>query len=348
MTKLERTRLAVLAHRTGDALGMPVETMTPKQILDMNGGRELSEMIDAVQRKLNDTRELRRGQTTDDTQLGDAVIRSLIRCRGFNITDQAREHLEEYERSVFGWGGTTRLAMESLKAGRHPILPMTPAAPKRGKRPKGRGNGPIMKIHGLALWHALRQDRFETEPLLTDTLALGRLTHWDIRASIAAYAVAVVIAKAMHEPDALNSGLLREAMEEVSLAESRCRFMLGEEADTVSGRLETLKRTCFSDSEFFKMNPSGFDALDTCAFTIGVFMRNRRSIRDGLIEAVNAGGDTDSHAAIAGAMIGAGGASVEKDVSAETLVPERWRNALPQFGTDGLALAERLYDAATA
>lgn len=349
----ERVRASIMAHRIGDALGMPVETMTAEEILKLGGGKPLTEMIDGVQRKLTDTANLKKGSTTDDTQLGDAVMRSLIRCGGFNLEDMVREHLYEYDRSVFGWGGTTRQAMESFKAGRHPTAPIRWAEVKPGKRPKGRGNGPIMKIHGLALWHALRQGRFETEPLLTDTIALGRMTHPDVRASIAAYAVAVVIAKVLHEPIPGDAGrdaradFLQSVIRQVQIAEERYRLLAGgieENSDVVSVRLKHLYAT-YESSIFHEVNPPGFDALDSVAFTIGLFLRHWNSVEEGLIEAVNAGGDTDTHAAIAGAMIGANGEGWADDAVTKVIIPDRWRFVMPDAGAEGLKLADSLYAA---
>jgi ADP-ribosylglycohydrolase len=333
-----KVRGCLLGIAVGDALGMPWETMTHQEILAANDGRHVTEMSDPVQRRLTDTVNFRRGMTTDDTQLTASVAESLIRCGGFDLEDQAREHLVAYENSVAGWGGTTRLAMESLRAGRHPSIPMPPIQVAPGKNPKGRGNGVAMKIAPLALWHALRQTWFEPEPLLTDAMELGRMTHSDIRASIAAYAVAIVIAhNFVIKYDGRNpQGYLEWLIREVKMAEQRWRFVQDDE-DCVSKRLSAMGSVFPDLDALTEIVRPGCDALESVPFAIGVALRHPRHIDLALVEAVNAGGDTDTNAAMVGAMCGANLDSISSSPSMYGLIRD-----LVDQGREMTDLAARL------
>jgi ADP-ribosyl-[dinitrogen reductase] hydrolase len=58
------------------------------------------------------------GQYTDDTLMSLGLARSLVRCKGFNPADVAREYLAWYEsKNTRGIGGTTARAMVNLQHG---------------------------------------------------------------------------------------------------------------------------------------------------------------------------------------------------------------------------------------
>lgn len=341
-----RVYRSLLGVTIGDALGMPYETLALRRILQITGDRPVLDMADAIQTRLADTAHLKAGMTTDDTQLTLAVAESLIRCHGFDLEDQARAHLEAYEASTFGWGGTTMEAMESLLAGRHPSIPMPPIPTKPGGRPKGRGNGVAMKIAPVAIWHALTQGRFSTEPLLTDTLALGRMTHPDIRASIAAYAIAVIVAKNI-VGDFNGAGpneILDFVRAEVRVAEARCQFLPGgNDPDTVSGRLEAMRTLMDDYATLVREVKPGFDALESIPFSIGIYLRRLDNIEAAISEAATAGGDTDTNASMVGAMSGS-----HYDRERSLLIPGRWTAQLADHGAAAQDCAERLVKAATA
>jgi ADP-ribosylglycohydrolase len=86
----------------GDALGMPVETMSRALIGLLNDGAGVTDYMDPVQRRVTDTQHLKRGDYTDDWQLTSVVADSLSRCCGFNMADMAKSHIEAMQASTFG------------------------------------------------------------------------------------------------------------------------------------------------------------------------------------------------------------------------------------------------------
>ena len=309
----------------GDALGMPVETLSRAKILEATGGTGVTGFVAPLT-----TREwvkgLKAGDTTDDTQLMTVVTRSLIRMRRFDIEDMAAEHVRALAASTFGWGKTTERAIEEIRDGiRLPHVRATNFGPKSGA-----GNGVIMKIAPLAI-HRCVSSTMRIGELLKDTLLLGGLTHHDPCASITAYCIAQLLCRLFHEPARSKS----TACKHVVLIMQELTHSNLKEADEVTARLWALfdPDTLQSSETLARAVGNGFHCLDTMAFTIGTFMRHPTDFRAGVLEAVNAGGDADTNASIVGALIG-----INCGLSA---IPEEWRDFNPTF-RETLTLAEQL------
>lgn len=317
----------------GDALGMPVEMMTREQILAATGGRGIRGLRTPIQRIIPDTRGLPAGSVTDDTRLTVAVARSLIDCGGFDLVDQAKWLVQAYRLSQMGFGRTTRKAAEALGreldqpgAGRDP---QTPAPPPK-KPGAACGNGVAMKIAPLAAFCAARYGR-ETaggdrnlEPLLTWTMQLGLQTHGDPRASFAAAALAVLIQELLLQPQAMSGDdLIARAADLVTFTadvlESRYQHYRQQD-DKATVQFEKLFWHLDSPDSLREEVGTGCFALESVPFAIGTFLRHPTDFRAALLEAVNAGGDTDSTASMVGALVGA-------NVGPDAL-PPKWRDGV--------------------
>ncbi len=305
----------------GDALGMPVETMKHEDIMRLNGGQGVIGFMPSVQKRVWDTANLKPGDTTDDWQLTRAVANSLIRTKGVvDIVDCAKEHIRELNSSTFGWGKGSQFAIEAIRDGkRDPVKdPLPPASPG-----KGCGNGVIMKIAPLAIAHTLMVDK---RNLWNECKALGSITHPDIRASIAAYAVAYLMQFILrnqtnhfivNQSPIILDMLIHVVMDVEKLEDQNL------ESDCVSLRLLRLQGIGHSANLVRETAGCGFTALDSVAFSIGTFLRHPLDFRDGVLEAVNAGGDSDTHASIVGALIGLNGGL--------SAIPKEWQDFNPQF-----------------
>jgi len=285
----------------GDALGMPWETCTRGEILELTGGQGVTRLQGLPAhhpRKHGDTRGLHPGETTDDWQLTHAVATSLMRCQGFHLVDQAAAHIEAYETSTSGWGGSTRDAVASIKRwfdtrgrdGRRPDLP-APPAPNRGK-----GNGVLMKLAPLACHAALVRDRqgpdaLDDRELRQQIRALGRMSHHEEVSSDVGSVLLAILEDRLSPPGPVP--LLR-LIEEPGLASTLHRLFLGGEA----GRLPSADETRDGCG-------TSFLASESAAFCLATMLRHPDDFSAAVLEAVNAGGDTDTNAAIVGALIGA-------------------------------------------
>ena len=144
----QKVRGAFVAAAVGDALGVPVERYSAEEILVATGGEGVIGYLEPSMTRVADTQGLPKGSTSDDTQLMRVTARSLTRSKGFNLHDQGLCLVEEFERSKFGWGGTTKAAAAAIKQwrdtdGKEGRNPETPAPPPNqacdGHRHDGRG-----------------------------------------------------------------------------------------------------------------------------------------------------------------------------------------------------------------
>lgn len=282
----------------GDACGMPVETMTRQAILLLNNGQGVINYMNPIQTRVTDTKNLKPGDTSDDWQLTKAVARSLIETKSFDINHQARTHLEELERSTFGWGKGTMQALEQIRSGER-LAGEEPLPLAQGK---GAGNGVIMKISPLAAVSFLTGESFVLE-----LMELGKLTHTDIRARIAAvftYHLLLVafMGETIRGDGTFFQGITKESfamienLEKNYISDMSIRHFLSQHLRKIdTSSIESLIATA----------GVGFTAWQTAAFTYGVYARHPQDFSAAILEAVNAGGDTDTNASVVGALVGA-------------------------------------------
>lgn len=337
---LERVQGCLMGVAIGDAMGMPWETLSAEKISALTNGQGVVNFSDPKQTRVKDTINLKASDTTDDWQLTKVVTRSLIHCGGWDRVDCAQEHVREYNRSLFGWGGTSTDAVKEIKEGKRDVM-------KTWWRPQttlnsGCGNGVVMKVAPPALFETVRSGYPRPEHLLHLCLNLGSITHPDPRASFAAYAVALVIAQVIHHQvttitrEAQNY-LLEHLLDEVrKLEQNYVDFRFN--SDTLSGRLARISGSLDSAEKVRQTIGSGFMAIETAPFAIATFLRHPTDFRAGVLEAVNAGGDTDTNASIVGAMIGANVGLAG--------IPEEWRNFRSEFG-EAIYLGTELYSSAS-
>lgn len=300
----------------GDAMGMPVEMMTAKEIKEQTGG--ITGFIKPLQKRVKDTADLPAGTTTDDWALTKAVAESIIRCKGFDLLDVALAHVAEQETSQFGWGRNTRTGIEQIKL-------YFDSRGKEGRRPGvwrtdsvGCGNGVAMKVASLAVIRSNSSAPFE----------MGSLTHGDKEASVAANGMKVLLEEVIHHH-----------LPDIELYTEQ-QFIYGHQFYKTEFSIKTKNLTdnelLFGPLEnLIEKIGTGCNALESVPFSIALFIRNKNDFRKGMLEAVNAGGDTDSIAAMTGALIGAnvgiGG------------IPEEWATFSKSFN-EAIELGTKLHE----
>jgi len=325
----QRVRGCLAGVQIGDAMGMPWETMSSMEIMESTGGRGVEGFSDPVQIRLKGTAALKAGDTTDDWQLTRAWAESLIRRGGLDIFDVALAHVASYESSTFGWGRSTWKSLKELARyfssygaeGRSPADPV-PHVPG-----SGRGNGVAMKVAAPAVWTSMRHRCMSHQSgralflpgLYEHVLGVGSMTHSDPQASLAAYGIALVLENVLLEhpegdpEDKRKSALwfLTQLFNRLEYCSVSAETHLGVETplkDRFSRRLQRLFDTQLLFGDVGRLIESigvGSDALESGVFSIAVFLRNQTDFRAAVLEAVNAGGDTDTSAAMVGSMVGA-------------------------------------------
>lgn len=319
----------------GDTLGMPFETMTVREIILATNGRGMTGFSKPIQLKIRDTRDLQAGDYTDDWRLTRAVAKSLIISRGFNLMNQAREHLLELEDSYVGFGAST---LQNLLA----ILATAPKDWKNNSqvqlqlpqlselKKSGGGNGIAMKIAPLAIYFHNDADKF-----FAATVALAGLTHRDPQAALSAYALGIMMSRLYRQSIGLAGPkqlqleikkLMQEVVDETLQRQRELLTTLGhrypQDPTDLSIKLVELNRMVKS-GDLAKIDlvrekiGTGFYCAQSIPFSIAMFLRNATDFRDCIHESVNSGGDTDSNASMAGALCGLNLGAMA--------IPEEWR-----------------------
>jgi ADP-ribosyl-[dinitrogen reductase] hydrolase len=268
ITAGERIVGGILGLALGDALGAPFEFRRAHDIPSPIPAFELPWM------------DRPPGSWTDDTAMARNLWTSLIATGGtLDPDDVLRRHLEWLASSPPDIGSQTLAALREHQRG-------TPNAAKavfdrRGPEVSA-GNGSVMYCPPLGLAYANRAD-----DLLEAAPALSAITHWDERCKTACLAVTLAAAAVVRgdEPESA----VRAALARVADREG------GEELDYLTGAAG-IERPIDGPDQGFSL------------FTAGVALRvagEAKPFEDGLRAVVALGGDADTNASVAGALLGA-------------------------------------------
>lgn len=323
----------------GDALGMPVESWTPRMIRKAHDGQILH-YVEPVNHKYftGDPSDESRtympaGSTTDDTQLTLATCKGVIEGEKRYNQDQdqnydhyldaiAEAHVEAMKNSVTGWGRTTLEAVERLASGVH-----WSESGKSDNPSRGTGNGVPMKCSPLAaLWfskHFLRLecgeevDKKIKRQLFVDFSAMTHYTKMSAEATLMHIEVLCDLLSAKGRIYPVERAMYRMKSSLIDYPHSpdwskfsTCHLM--ETKDDIISRMEKMFKF-YSDGELSFMNiydlrdefGNGSCYLyDSFPFAYSIFARKPFSF-DAVLDAVNAGGDTDTNAKLVGELLGA-------------------------------------------
>jgi poly(ADP-ribose) glycohydrolase ARH3 len=248
-----------------------------------------------------------RGTYTDDTQMMIALAESLIDRGRIDDAALARAFLDAYDPER-GYGGGTRQVFELWAAGTAVAEAARLIFEGRGSR----GNGAAMRIAPVAV-------RFAADPprLRAEAAASARLTHAHPVGVDAAVVQAVAIAGALGGGEVLELARATAQTEEMRGALRDVEILLAERPgpDEVQARLG-----------------SSSDARESVGAAIYCALAHD-SLEDAVTFAVRLGGDTDTVAAMCGAVAGA------RDGASS--IPRRWLEAL-EDAERGRSHVERL------
>lgn len=265
---LDRIVGSVLGLALGDALGAPFEFRRARDVPVPLPAFELAWM------------GLPPGSTTDDTGMARNLWTSLIATGGRLDTDDVlRRHLEWLVTSPPDVGNLTRRVLRGWRYGEPD--PAADYVVSRGPEVSA-GNGSVMYCAPLGLAYAMHPaDLHEAAP------SLSAITHADERCRTACLAVTLAAASLVRgdPPEAA----VRDALEAISGREG------AEELEYLVGAAG-IERPIDGPDQGFVL------------FTAGVGLRvagESRGFESGLRDVVALGGDTDTNAAVAGALLGA-------------------------------------------
>lgn len=266
MVPRDRFRACLLGVAVGDALGGPFEGMPRDKVKREFNGKMVGGGI----------HRLRVGECTDDASMTLALAESIVESKGIELDDIASRFVKWYASGPKGVGKLTSKVMEMLSSGVSCRDAARLAWEKGSKR--GAGNGSLMRFAPVGLLHYKRR-----EMLMRDAAAVSSLTHHDPRCTQACQAASLILAGLIGGKDARRaitfaSSVLHEG--EASEVMLRSLDATADELESTGYVMDTLEVSCWSLSHH-----------DTFRGCVGA--------------CVLLGGDTDTSAAVTGALAGA-------------------------------------------
>lgn len=298
----DRCRATLVALACGDALGATVEFEPRERILKRYPGG-FREILGGGPFRVG------LGETTDDTAMALCIARGLAESATYNPDAVVREFVDWFHSDPKDIGKTTRHALHLLDDGM--AWEQAGTETSRARAEGGAGNGSVMRSAPVAL-------RYQGDPdmLVRVSIETAHMTHADPRCTWAAVAVNQAIVHLLHGGG--SAGMLDAA-----------RAGIGQpEVLSAIAAVPTLERG--------EVLAGGY-VIETMTAAFWCLL-TQPSLEDAIVEAVMLGGDTDTTAAVVGALAGAHWGM--------DAIPARWRTVL--WGEDELVrLADRMLDLAS-
>lgn len=259
----------LLGQAVGDALGVPFESMLAinKAITEWDGKSYGS----------SEYHQLKSGQYSDDTQMAMMVAESLIDRSGFDPEDLSARYVDWIESGVArGYGRTTLLAVNNLKSGK---------SWEESGVPGSYGNGTAMRAAPFGVYY--RDDLYSLEKIVKMDSAI---THKSDEAEAGALAIALAAYYIANEnTDDMIQNICR------ALPSSVVKTKLSQVPKVVASKAEPLAA--------LKVIGTRADVRQTVPAVFYCYLKFPK-FEDAIEHAIRAGGDTDTTAAIVGALIG--------------------------------------------
>lgn len=263
----ERAVGSVLGLALGDALGAPFEFRRAAQVPDPIPAFELEWM------------GMPPGTTTDDTAMARNLIGSLLERGMLDTGDVLARHIAWLETGPPDVGNLTRIVLSRAAGG------ATDAAreyvQQRGPEVSA-GNGSVMYCAPLGVAFANR-----SQELFTLAPSLSAITHWDERCRTACLALTLAVASLVRGEEGDRAVI--DAVTAVAHREG------GEELE-------------YLVEQAGRARPVDGPDMGFTFFTTGLALQlaaESPGFEDGLRHVVGLGGDTDTNAAVTGALLGA-------------------------------------------
>jgi len=258
---------------------------------------------------------------TDDTHMTIGVVESLIQSRGFDGEHMAQTFIKNYETEPWrGYGPGPPRVFRMIKSGE----PWDGAASKI-YRGGSFGNGSAMRVAPIGLLYSnnpakLSEIAYKSSSI-THSHELGKEG-----AALQAYAVAL----------ALNTPSDEEIDREAFLLKLQNFAQTQLYKEKIANTKELLGEQ--DRARVVAVLGNGIEALNSVPTAIYCFLKQPKSYKDSVIYAISLGGDTDTIASMAGAILGA--------YLGIEAIPQEWRLKLENkaYIED---LAEKLWQTAT-
>lgn len=282
--RLNRAQGAILGQLVGDSLGSLVEFWSSEDVKAAFPGGVRRMAWGGVWGTLP-------GQPTDDSEMALSLARSLV-AKGFYEGDAvAGAYAHWYGSKPFDMGRTTGMALgEAHRAAAAGESPMAGAL--RGRNPASQANGALTRVSPLGVFGVgALEDKLEATARQD-----ASLTHphpvCQVASALYCQALAFAIREGCSPQDTFDF-----AME---------RLVRGAKSDLAEGYGPLLERMRAAEEGSEPRADGPHQGWVLIAFQNAFFqLRHGTSLEEGLVQTIALGGDTDTNAAIAGALLGA-------------------------------------------
>ena len=295
-----RARAAFLGLVAGNQLGVPTEHLGTAEAIRQAFPNGVTDLAPPPKNSPYD----------DDAAMALLLGESLLASQGFDANDVARRWVKWMKVDGRGIGMTTKRALTLIDRGKEPFEAGRLTAQENPGR--AAGNGSVMRCLPVALKYHEDPDR-----LIRVSTQQAAITHADERCTWGAAAVNLAVRELLHG----NIYFIDEVLHRI-----------GDRAPRVlRDAIHRVPREVESDLPINRSGEAGY--VVHCIEIAFWFAMHDRSLEESLVTLAGAGGDTDTNAAVAGALLGAR--------YGEVALPPRWVDQL--IGAEGIAkLAENL------
>ncbi len=295
MKLLDRFTGSMLGMAVGDALGMGTEFMRESDIPAFFGMT-----VDTY--FSNPQMSYQPGEYTDDTEMAACIAESLLACGTVDLQDIAARFVE-WKRSCRDIGILTSSVLERIRRGED----VRDAARYEweAKSKTSAGNGGLMRTAPVSLFFYN-----DTEAMMKASRDICRITHYDPRCVLSCMAQNVLLWGLLHGQGPSEAYEL--------MCDSLADSFNDEEFDeaVTLGRERPIR-----DMTLAVPGRSGYTYL--CLMVAVSALMNYEDFRTPIVEIVNKGGDADTNACVAGALLGA--------LYGEQGIPRPWLDELSGY-----------------
>jgi ADP-ribosyl-[dinitrogen reductase] hydrolase len=284
-----RAQGCMLGQLAGDSLGSLVEFLGPQEIARAypNGVRRLED--GGAWRTIA-------GQPTDDSEMALALARTMIDCGRYIEEEVARAYVEWYRSRPFDIGSTTRAALAGASDAMHGRRSALEGA-RRAANHSSQANGALMRVSPIGIFGA---GAARMEDVIKWASADAAITHPHrvCRESNGIFAAAIAYA-------------IRSAAPATEVHAQALAFARGMNACEPVYR--AIEQAAHEPPADYTTQPGWvLIALQNAFYQ----MLHAATFEQGVVDTVTRGGDTDTNAAVAGALLGA--------IHGSTAAPRQW------------------------
>lgn len=291
MLTRESFRGCLIGQCVGDALGMPVERHSLEEC------QRYMENMKAGRVEQNRHPSFPFGQYTDDSQLARELVISFIACEGFDPEDYARRIARIHNsHKIVGSSSASKKVALRLSQGMPWQEAGTPAPYAR--------NGSAMRAAPIGLFFCHNPDQ-----LIKAAVEQSLITHQDPRSAAGAVAIAGAVALAVEKKPTDPKVFLTQLSTWMRPVESSVAAAVDELVDWVelpvseaSERIAPMGNPPDSLKEWEGISPW---VVPSILWSLYAFLHSPDDYQRTLRTAISGGGDTDTTAAMAGAISGA-------------------------------------------